>query len=270
MSWDGGCVNHYIVSAVLAAHPSQWSDVERWQCYNFCRANATLLAWLQTSPLSGFFSKNHPTYLENHTLWAPKGADSQFQTWNSIHNSPCRIWDEAQTHRVAWYCFPRNIAMPSTDTSSTSLAIEMCFSCSVRPCEYKVACQLPCCDRFRGKIQVCSKCAEFCPNPKCRVRLRPEDLKTASHLSTLQTFTELRSLDVLVEQAPEAAKGKLNAIWAKGKGKRSKGRGKGKLQTSSEQQVGCLGGKGIWFTRERSTSRWRFVCQFNNVEHTTL
>lgn len=159
--------------------------------------------------------------------------------------------------------------MPSTDASSTSLAIEMCFSCSVRPCEYKVACQLPCCDRFRGKIQVCSKCAEFCPNPKCRVRLRPQDLKTASHLSTLQTFTELRSLDVLVEQAEgEAAKGKLNANGAKGKGKRSKGRGKGKLQ--AEQQVGGLGGKGIWFTRERSTSRWRFVCQFNNVEHTTL
>lgn len=134
--------------------------------------------------------------------------------------------------------------MPSTDASSTSLAIEMCFSCSVRPCEYKVACQLPCCDRFRGKIQVCSKCAEFCPNPKCRNRLRPQDLKTASHLSTLQTFTELRSLDVLVEQAEgEAAKGKLNANGAKGKGKTSKGRGKGKLQTSSEQQVGALGAK---------------------------
>lgn len=132
--------------------------------------------------------------------------------------------------------------MPSTDASSTSLAIEMCFSCSVRPCEYKVACQLPCCDRFRGKIQVCSKCAEFCPNPKCRVRLRPQDLKTASHLSTLQTFTVLRSLDVLVEQAEgEAAKGKLNANGAKGKGKRSKGRGKGKLQ--AEQQVGALGAK---------------------------
>lgn len=132
--------------------------------------------------------------------------------------------------------------MPSTDTSSTSLAIEMCFSCSVRPCEYKVACQLPCCNRFRGKIQVCSKCAEFCPT--CRVRLRPEDRKTASGLSTLQTYTELRSLDVLVEQAEgEAAKGKLNGNGAKGKGKRSKGRGKGKLQASSEQQVGTLGAK---------------------------
>ncbi len=150
--------------------------------------------------------------------------------------------------------------MADTGTSSTSLGIEMCYSCKVRPCEYKVACPKPCCDRFRGKIQVCSKCAEFCP--RCHTGLNPKDLKTASHLSTLPTFTEFRDLDDLVEQAEGQAakgyKGKLNGNGAKGKGKRSKGQGKGK------QQVGSLGAK-----ESGSQMKWRFVCQFNNVQPNT-
>ena len=126
-------------------------------------------------------------------------------------------------------------------TSTTSLEVVWCFSCNLRPVEYKVTCQKPSCEQFRGKIQVCQKCALSCP--RCKSRLSPDDIKTVSGVVTQETFTSRAGGDqgdgMVVAKGD---KGKGNAKGkAKGKGGRGpKGQGKVRVETRSEK-VGIEG-----------------------------
>eukprot|EP00435_Cladocopium_sp_Y103_P036949 s1117_g9.t1 len=98
--------------------------------------------------------------------------------------------------------------------------VQWCFSCDRRQAKYKVTCRQPCCEKYRGKVFVCVKCAGFCPN--CEVRLGGDDIQTASGGFTRETFPSLRTVE---EQGDNVMADPLQD--RKGKGDRNKGKGKG-------------------------------------------
>ena len=127
-------------------------------------------------------------------------------------------------------------------TSTTSLEVQWCFSCDLRPSKYRVTCRQPSCEKYRGTVYVCSKCAGFCPN--CKVHLGGDDIQTATGALTQETVPSLRTVeeqgDNMLADVVKGRKGK--GAYNKGKGKGGSGsKGRGKLRgheaTSAKARV---------------------------------
>ncbi|CAE7210119.1 unnamed protein product [Symbiodinium sp. CCMP2456] len=118
-------------------------------------------------------------------------------------------------------------------TSTTSLELVNCFVCDLKQRRYRLLCDTPSCQRYRGKIYLCSSCGVFCP--KCSIRLHANNLSTASGPPTLQTWSSLQS-----KGKEESAKGQAQGgqgYSGKGqKGVESFRKGGGKTSPSKGKQ----------------------------------